>query len=106
MERIFYYGSSTMYLNDVLAIASRKLKGCLSSETLHAVAMNQYTVQQIGQSGKAVYGINTGFGILANTRISNEESLELQYKILESHSVGVGNMVPDDIVRIMLITKL
>jgi histidine ammonia-lyase len=54
----------------------------------------------------SVYGINTGFGILSNTKISEADTRTLQYKILQSHSVGVGNPVPGEIARIMLVTKV
>jgi histidine ammonia-lyase len=50
--------------------------------------------------------VNTGFGILANTRISEEDTHMLQHKILQSHSVGVGEPVPMEIAKIMLITKV
>ncbi len=54
----------------------------------------------------SVYGINTGFGILANTKISEEDTLTLQHKILQSHSVGVGDPIPVELAKIMLITKI
>jgi histidine ammonia-lyase len=53
-----------------------------------------------------VYGINTGFGILSNKKISEEDTRTLQYKILQSHSVGVGHPIPIPIARLMLIAKL
>jgi histidine ammonia-lyase len=55
---------------------------------------------------KTVYGITTGFGILANTKISSEDTVTLQHRLLESHSVGVGDPVPIDIAKLMLITKV
>ncbi len=57
-------------------------------------------------NNKTVYGINTGFGILANTKISEEDTATLQHKILQSHSVGVGDAIPAEIAKIMLITKV
>jgi histidine ammonia-lyase len=53
-----------------------------------------------------VYGVNTGFGILANTKISEADTKTLQHKILQSHSVGVGESIPVEIARLMLITKM
>lgn len=63
-------------------------------------------VEQIVESNKVVYGVNTGFGPLCNTRIAAADTRKLQDNILRSHSVGVGSPVPLDIVRLMLITKL
>jgi histidine ammonia-lyase len=60
----------------------------------------------MADAGKTVYGVTTGFGILANTKISEEDTATLQYKILQSHSVGVGDPVPLEVARLMLITKV
>ncbi|HRH61437.1 MAG TPA: histidine ammonia-lyase, partial [Chitinophagaceae bacterium] len=63
-------------------------------------------VQQIVDNDKTVYGVNTGFGILANTKISKEDTATLQYKILQSHSVGVGDAIAGETAKLMLITKV
>jgi histidine ammonia-lyase len=56
--------------------------------------------------GKAHYGINTGFGILASKRIDEEKLAELQQNILLSHACGVGDPVPPEITRLMLQLKI
>jgi len=56
--------------------------------------------------GQAHYGINTGFGVLANKRISTEELTTLQQNILLSHACGVGVPVPPEITRLMLQLKI
>jgi len=56
--------------------------------------------------GKAHYGINTGFGILATQRIDEEQLAELQQNILLSHACGVGDPVPPEITRLMLQLKI
>jgi len=56
--------------------------------------------------GKAHYGINTGFGVLANKRIDEEKLSELQQNILLSHACGVGDPVPPEITRLMLQLKI
>ncbi len=56
--------------------------------------------------GKAHYGINTGFGVLANKRISSDELTTLQQNILLSHACGVGDPVPVEITRLMLQLKI
>ena len=58
------------------------------------------------QDGKAHYGINTGFGVLANKRISQEQLAVLQQNILLSHACGVGDPVPPEITRLMLQLKI
>jgi histidine ammonia-lyase len=63
-------------------------------------------VNQALHDGKAHYGINTGFGILANKRIDEEKLTELQQNILLSHACGVGDPVPPEITRLMLQLKI
>lgn len=53
-----------------------------------------------------VYGINTGFGALCNTRIPDEEITALQENLVRSHACGLGDQVPDSIVRLMLFLKI
>jgi len=53
----------------------------------------------------AVYGVNTGFGKLASTRIAQEDLALLQLKLLRSHAVGVGEPLPERVVRLVLLLK-
>ncbi len=54
----------------------------------------------------AVYGINTGFGKLANTRIATEQTAQLQRNLILSHCCGVGPDLPDSVVRLVMVLKL
>jgi len=58
------------------------------------------------QDGQAYYGINTGFGVLANQRIDANAVTDLQRNLILSHACGVGEPIPQDISRIMLGLKL
>jgi histidine ammonia-lyase len=62
-------------------------------------------VERLVESGEVVYGITTGFGALANTHIGREETEALQYNLLRSHATGVGDPVPDKLVRAMLLLR-
>src|SRR5688500_6465300 len=103
MNLTFNYGSDYLTSGIALAIASGKIKGVLSAETVIRVYQSQQNVQDIIASKKTVYGINTGFGILANTSISEDDTRLLQYKILQSHSVGGGDAVRHENWKRMLI---
>ncbi len=63
-------------------------------------------VEQALLSGEPHYGINTGFGVLANKRISSAELSQLQTNILLSHACGVGDPVPSEITKLMLRLKI
>jgi histidine ammonia-lyase len=102
----FNYGIDTLHISDVTDLALGKKQGLLNAKALEKIKASQQHVQQIVAENKTVYGINTGFGILANTPISEEDTRTLQHKILQSHSVGVGDPIPAEIAKIMLITKI
>ncbi|NMC67829.1 MAG: histidine ammonia-lyase [Spirochaetales bacterium] len=67
---------------------------------------NRKIVDEIVKSKKVVYGINTGFGVLANTTISQENLENLQYNLIRSHSVGYGNPAPYFITRGTILLRL
>jgi histidine ammonia-lyase (EC 4.3.1.3) len=64
------------------------------------------TVEAIVASGKVVYGINTGFGKLAQTQIPAERLAELQRNLVLSHSVGLGDLLPDNVTRLVVASKI
>ena len=102
----FQYGSDRLTVATVIGLASEGLSGNISAAAEKKIRTSQQHVADIAASQKTVYGINTGFGILANTKISEEDTRILQHKILQSHSVGVGAPIPVEVARIMLITKI
>jgi histidine ammonia-lyase len=106
MKNVFHYGTDQLTIATVLAVASGKLKAVLNAGTIGRINASHGFVQQIVDENKTVYGVNTGFGILANTTISKEDTATLQYKILQSHSVGVGDPIPVEVAKLMLITKV
>lgn len=106
MSSIFNYGLHRLTTAIALDIAAGKIKGVLNDDARQKVQTSQQAVQEIVDTGRTVYGVNTGFGILANTAISKEDAATLQYKILQSHSVGVGDPIPVEVAKLMLITKV
>ena len=106
MAQSFFYGSELLTVQKAVMLAEGSLQGRLNAQTIDKINESSAFVQQMVRSNKTVYGINTGFGILANTKINEEDTALLQYKILQSHSVGVGNPVPQEIAKMMLITKV
>src|SRR5207237_533124 len=64
------------------------------------------SVQRIVAGGETVYGVNTGFGLLANTRIPDDRLAELQTNLILSHSAGLGEPLPRHVTRLMIVLKL
>jgi histidine ammonia-lyase len=63
-------------------------------------------VNAVIADNKTVYGINTGFGLLANTRIAPEDLEVLQKSIVLSHAAGIGEFMDDETVRLMMVLKI
>lgn len=71
-----------------------------------AVEAGVATVEAILKKGEPVYGINTGFGKLASVRIDREDLGRLQRNIVLSHASGVGEPLPDAVVRLVMALKI
>jgi histidine ammonia-lyase len=78
----------------------------LDPSAMPAVLASARAVSAIVARGAAVYGINTGFGKLANVRIDTGDLATLQRNIVVSHAAGVGAPMPPHIVRLMIALKL
>ena len=70
-----------------------------------AIRASAAVVQRAARGDAPVYGVNTGFGKLASTRISESDLDALQLNLIRSHSVGVGEPLPPPVVRLMLALK-
>lgn len=66
---------------------------------------SRQVIETIVRSGKVIYGVNTGFGKFSDVRISEEDIEQLQFNLVRSHSAGVGEPFPDEIVRWILLLK-
>ncbi|MDB5309991.1 MAG: hutH [Gemmataceae bacterium] len=93
-------------------ITVRDLDADLAASVAHfradvsAVGRSRARVEAALADGQPHYGINTGFGALANKRVPDDQLARLQRNLLLSHAVGVGDPVPLDITRVMLRLKI
>ena len=78
----------------------------LDAASLTRIRASAASVERIVASGETVYGVNTGFGLLANTRIPADRLAELQRNLILSHSCGLGEPLPRHVVRLMIVLKL
>ncbi len=106
MAGIFNYGKDRLTVSKTTDLATGTLKGELCNDVIEKIKSSEAYVKEIVSKGRTVYGINTGFGILSNSKISEGDTITLQHKILQSHSVGVGDPIPVDVAKMMLITKV
>jgi histidine ammonia-lyase len=78
----------------------------LSAAATGRIAHNRAYLDNILKGGATYYGINTGFGSLCNVRIKDDELAQLQENLVCSHACGMGDEVPEEIVRLMLLLKV
>lgn len=102
----FQYGQDLITVGTALKLARKEIKGILSTETKKKVQASSQAVANIAKGEKAVYGINTGFGPLCTSKISAADTQTLQENLLKSHAVGLGEPVPLEISKLMLVLKL
>ena len=100
------YGIDTLDYQDVLEIAKNPSLAKLSEKSREQIIKSQQNVQEIVASDRTVYGINTGFGPLCDTKISESETAQLQHNLIISHAVGVGKPIDKNISKIMIIAKI
>ena len=102
---MFKYGLDKLTVSKVLSILKGQETAGLCKESEINIKKSHEIVLNVAQKEKAVYGINTGFGPLCDTKISKENTSKLQRNILLSHSVGVGDPIDKELSKLMMILK-
>lgn len=92
-------------LEHVAAAAEGRGVFALCEEARARMEASRAVIDRCAGGGKAVYGVNTGFGDLANVRIESGKLALLQERLLLSHAAGVGEPLPDRVVRVMLVLR-
>nr|WP_220810973.1 histidine ammonia-lyase [Cupriavidus sp. UME77] len=82
------------------------LRVSLDAGAAEAIAASVACVENIVAQGRTAYGINTGFGLLAQTRIAREDLENLQRSLVLSHAAGVGEPLDDAMVRLIMLLKI
>jgi histidine ammonia-lyase len=96
----------TLTLGQLRRLAETPCSLALDPACWPAVERAAAVVQAVIDEGRVAYGVNTGFGSLARTRISDEAVAELQRRLVLSHACGVGPLLPDRVVRLILLLKI
>jgi histidine ammonia-lyase len=92
-------------LDQLQVIHSGGIKLLLAEHSRANIRQSQKVVQAAADGDAAVYGVNTGFGKLANQRIDKEKLATLQLNLIRSHSVGVGEPLSPEVTRLMMALK-
>ena len=99
-------GERPIGLADIRATLAGPVEVRLSDGARALVQRSADAVGRLLASGHAIYGVNTGFGRLAKTRVAAEDLNRLQVNIVRSHAAGVGEPLPPGITRLILLLKL
>jgi len=98
-------GGETLSLERFSEILFKKKQVALNASAVEKVDVNFKFLQQFS-SNKLIYGINTGFGPMAQYKVSEENLLQLQYNLIRSHSSGGGNLMAPVLVKAVMIARL
>ena len=99
-------GSTSLTLAQLRAVLDGPCTVDLAPDAWIAVERGAAVVAAIVAEGRTVYGVNTGFGLLANTSIATGDLETLQKNLVLSHACGVGPLLDDAVVRLLLVLKI
>jgi histidine ammonia-lyase len=90
-------------IGDVERVARAGSKVVLGSGAMAKLSASRAALEQAIAAGEVIYGVNTGFGSLARQRLDGDKLREVQRNLILSHAAGVGEPLPEDVVRAMLL---
>ena len=102
----FMLTPGAMTLTELRAVWTAPVPLALIDSAWAPIEQSAAAVRAIVARGDAAYGINTGFGILAKTRIADDKLEQLQTNLILSHAVGTGQLLSDAVVRLILLMKI
>ncbi len=107
MERkIHYISPESLSFEIIENILEEKKMLVLSDESVKLIEKSKaYLDRKLEESEGPLYGINTGFGALCDREVSNSDLSKLQENLVKSHACNLGNEIPQDVVRLMLLLK-
>lgn len=93
-------------IEDIVKVAREYEPVELSEDAVSRIEKSRKNIERFLNTGRPIYGINTGFGALDKIRISHDEIDELQENLIRSHSAGVGEPFSKDAVRAMMLLRI
>ncbi|NNE26761.1 MAG: histidine ammonia-lyase [Saprospiraceae bacterium] len=107
MSKVVTISSLKITLEELFVYFKEPFEIQLSEDSQRAVKISRnYLEAQLNQTDRLIYGVNTGFGSLCNVEISKDQIETLQYNLIVSHAVGLGEYVPREIAKLILLLKI
>ncbi|MEM1072016.1 MAG: histidine ammonia-lyase [Planctomycetota bacterium] len=94
---------SPLRIEHVDAVARRAIPVRLAESQRPLLDRARAALDRVASDGEPHYGVNTGFGSLSRTRVGTDELVQLQLNLVRSHAAGIGEPLPDETVRAMLV---
>lgn len=88
---MLFLGERDLKVHEIVKVARFNEQVTVSESAIKRMVSSRECVEKLADSEKIVYGVNTGFGAFATTKISKEDLLALQKNIVLSHACGVGD---------------
>jgi histidine ammonia-lyase len=98
-------GSAPLTVAEVVAVARRRESVTIDAEVPALMAPARQVVDAAVTESRTVYGVTTGFGALAATRIAPADAPRVQYALVQSHAAGMGQLVEGEVVRAMQLLR-
>ena len=95
----------SLTIQDIIRVTRLNEEVALSTTARSRIMRSREVVESVIKSGQTVYGVNTGFGDLADVKIKNDDLAKLQTNLIRSHSVGVGQPFSIEVVRGMMLLR-
>jgi histidine ammonia-lyase len=105
MSRKVVLTGGDLTLDELYSVVFDNVPATLFPEARRSVEAARAVIERCLSSEAAVYGVNTGFGKMASTRISRDEIRELQTNLVRSHACGVGALLGEDETRAMMLLR-
>ncbi len=103
----YHIGSEELTIERINTILTKKTQLALTDDVRNAIQKcRMYLDKKLTEREEPVYGVNTGFGSLCKVKISDNDIEQLQYNLIRSHACGVGDIIDDDITKILLLLKI
>ncbi len=103
----YHIGSEPLTIETINNILRQKTKLALTDDVRNAIQKcRTYLDKKLQEREEPVYGVNTGFGSLCKVKISDEDIEQLQYNLIRSHACGVGDVIDDEVNKILLLLKV
>jgi histidine ammonia-lyase len=99
-------GAAPLSLSDVRGALAGRITVTLTRQAEARIQASADTIDRLVAAGNPIYGVNTGFGRLASQRIDAENLDRLQVNLVRSHAAGIGELLPEPVVRLVLLLKI